>query len=101
MEEEGERESPVPQDPRVNEAAEDCQEAPVLQGRLVNQHSVKQVLVMHVSWVCIYCPQKKKKKRKNGTILRLEVVFGPTYMEWLVCNVASSKKVLTSGKITK
>ena len=46
---EEEREPQVPQDPRVNEAAEDYQDPPDLQARLVNQHNVKQVLVMDVS----------------------------------------------------
>ena len=46
---EEEREPRVPLDPRENEAAEDYQDPPDLQAPLVNQHSVKQVLVMDFS----------------------------------------------------
>ena len=46
---EEEREPQAPLDPRENEAAEDYQDPPDLQARLVNQHNVKQVLVMDVS----------------------------------------------------
>ena len=43
---EDEREPWVPLVPRENEAAEDYQDPPDLQARLVNQHNVKQVPVM-------------------------------------------------------
>ena len=46
---EEEREPLVPLDPRENEEAEDYQDPPDLQARLVNQHNVKEVLVMDVS----------------------------------------------------
>jgi len=46
---EEEREPRVLLDPRENEAAEDYQDLADLQVRLVNQHNVKQVLVMDVS----------------------------------------------------
>ena len=48
VKEEG-REPRVPLDPRENGAAEDYQDPPDLQALLVNQHNVKQVLVMDVS----------------------------------------------------
>jgi len=47
--EEEERELRVPLDPRENEVAEDYQDPPDLQARLVNQYNVKQVLVVDVS----------------------------------------------------
>jgi len=46
---EEEREPRVLLDPRENEVAEDYQDPPDLKARLVNQHNVKQVLVMDVS----------------------------------------------------
>ena len=46
---EEEREPQVFLDPRENEAAEDCQDPPDQQARLVNQHSMRKVQVMDVS----------------------------------------------------
>ena len=46
---EEEKELRVPLDPREKEAAEDYLDPPDLQARLVNQHNVKQVLVMDAS----------------------------------------------------
>ena len=51
---EEEREPRVPLDSRENEAAEDYQDPPDQQARLVNQHKVKQVQVMDVSWVRLF-----------------------------------------------
>ena len=58
MVKEEEREPRVPLDLRENEAAEDYQDPRDLQAPLVNQHSVKQVLVMDFSWVRFYCVVK-------------------------------------------
>ena len=76
---EEEKEPQVLLDPRENEAAEDCQDPPDQQACLVNQHNVKQVQVMDVSWVrlfvielssnfCLHYTTEHPQKLRHGRV---------------------------------